>query len=206
MRTHGWSGRVPVNDAEAVARILAATRATIDRRGTATSIADVARELGVTRQTVYRYFSGTEELLSATALDAVEGLLERVMTRLTGITEPDAALVEGIAAVLEELAEDDYVGLLLRADKLSVPVVGGFTSDDARRFARTMVERLEVDWASRGYDDSALDLIAEIVLRTLQSMVLDVMSHRTGAELRPFLDAWTGAAVRELARGDVAAP
>ncbi|ATD72139.1 MULTISPECIES: TetR/AcrR family transcriptional regulator [Gordonia] len=200
MRTHGWSGRVPVNDAEAVARILAATRTTIDRRGTATSIADVARELGVTRQTVYRYFSGTEELLSATALDAVEGLLERVMTRLAGIAEPDAALVEGIAAVLEELAEDDYVGLLLRADKLSVPVVGGFTSADARRFARTMVDRLEVGWAENGYDAHALDLIAEIVLRTLQSMVLDTESHRTGAELRAFLDAWTGAAVRELAR------
>ncbi|GAB85318.1 TetR/AcrR family transcriptional regulator [Gordonia rubripertincta] len=200
MRTHGWGGQVPVNDAEAVARILAATRTTIDRRGTATSIADVARELGVTRQTVYRYFSGTEELLSATALDAVGGLLERVMTRLAGMTSPDAAIVEGIAAVLEELAEDDYVGVLLRADKLSVPVVGGFTSDDARRFARTMVDRLEASWDDHGYDDAALDLIAEIVLRTLQSMVLDAMSHRTGAELRAVLDAWAGAAVRELAR------
>ncbi|MEO9327953.1 TetR/AcrR family transcriptional regulator [Gordonia aurantiaca] len=202
MRTHGWGGRVPVNDAEAVARILAATRATIDRRGPATGIADVARELGVTRQTVYRYFSSTEKLLTATALDAVDGLLTRVLSRLAGITAPDAAIVEGVAVVLEELAEDDYVGLLLRPDKLSVPVVGGFTSDDALRFARTMVERLDVDWTSHGYDADALDFVAEIVLRTLQSMVLDVMSHRSGGELRSFLDAWAGAAIRELAQGD----
>ncbi|MCR5979696.1 TetR family transcriptional regulator [Gordonia jinghuaiqii] len=200
MRTHGWGGRVPVNDAEAVSRILAATRATIDRRGTATSIADVARELGVTRQTVYRYFSGTEELLSATALDAVEGLLARIEARLVGIERPDAALVEGIAAVLEELEQDDYVGLLLRSDKLSVPVVGGFTSDDARRFARAMVERLEVPWSEAGYDADALELITEIVLRTLQSMVIDPASSRSGEEMRRFLDTWAGAAIRELAR------
>ncbi|MBD0861144.1 TetR/AcrR family transcriptional regulator [Gordonia sp. zg691] len=200
MRTHGWGGRVPVNDAEAVSRILAATRTTIDRRGTATSIADVARELGVTRQTVYRYFSGTEELLSATALDAVEGLLARIEARLVGIERPDAALVEGIAAVLEELEQDDYVGLLLRSDKLSVPVVGGFTSDDARRFARAMVERLEVPWSEAGYDADALELITEIVLRTLQSMVIDPASSRSGEEMRRFLDTWAGAAIRELAR------
>ena len=114
MRTHGWGGRVPVNDDEAVARILAATRSTIDRRGSSTSLADVARELGVTRQTVYRYFAGTDELLAATALGAVDDLLDRMAQRLRGMTAPDAALIEGIAAVLEELHEDSYVGLLLQ--------------------------------------------------------------------------------------------
>jgi hypothetical protein len=63
-----------------------------------------------------------------------------------------------------------------------------------------MVDRLEASWTDHCHDDAALDLIAEIVLRTLQSMVLDAVSHRSGDELRAFLDAWTGAAVRELAR------
>ncbi|MGV9791845.1 TetR/AcrR family transcriptional regulator [Gordonia sp. NPDC003422] len=201
MRTHGWGGRVPVNDEEAVARILAATRLTIDRRGAATSLADVARELGVTRQTVYRYFGGTDELLAATAVDAVEGLLERMTARLRGIYEPDTAIVEGIAGVLEELVTDNYVGLLLRADRLSIPVVGEFTSDLARQFAGSVVGRFDVDWASAGYGADELDIITEIVLRTLQSMVLDPGAPpRSGPELRTFLDSWAGAAVRELSR------
>ncbi|WP_168701987.1 hypothetical protein [Gordonia paraffinivorans] len=96
-------------------------------------------------------------------------------------------------------AENDYVGLQLRADNLSVAVVGGFTSDDALRFRRTTVERLDVGWPSHGYEADALDFVAEIAPRTLQPMVLGVMSYRSGGELRSVLDAWAGAAIRELA-------
>ncbi|MBD1319186.1 TetR/AcrR family transcriptional regulator [Gordonia hankookensis] len=203
MRTHGWGGRVPRNDDEATARILAATRTVIDRRGASTSIADVARELDVTRQTVYRYFASTEVLLSATALDAVGALLDRMTERLRGITAADGAVVEGVAGVLEELRDDDYVGLLLRDDRLSVPVVGEITSEIGRVFARSMVDRMDVDWAGAGYADRDLDIVVEIVLRTLQSMVIDPGSPgRSASELREFLDVWMGASIRGL----VAAP
>ncbi|MDL9936466.1 TetR/AcrR family transcriptional regulator [Gordonia sp. ABSL1-1] len=200
MRTHGWGGRPPVTDDEAVARILAATRTTIDARGVSTSLADVARALGVTRQTVYRYFAGTDELLAATALDAVDGLLNRMADRLRGITAPDVAIVDGIAGVLEELAADNYVGLLFRPGHVSLPVVGEITSEMGRQFARSMVDRLDVDWGGEGFGEAELDIVAEIVLRALQSMLLDAGSPpRTGADRRRFLDVWCGAAIRELA-------
>ena len=63
MRSHGWSGNAPASDEEAIDRILDVADAIIAERGSAVRIADVARTLGVTRQTVYRYFPGTEELL-----------------------------------------------------------------------------------------------------------------------------------------------
>ena len=109
MRTHGWAGSVPIDDAEATARILAAARSAIDEHGVATTISDVARTLGVTRQTVYRYFPSTEALLRATALDAVGAFLERIALRVSGIREPDAAVVEGIDVVLQELPDDRYI-------------------------------------------------------------------------------------------------
>ncbi|NED67347.1 TetR family transcriptional regulator, partial [Streptomyces sp. SID10244] len=65
------------------------------------------------------------------------------------------------------------VGLLLRDDRLSVPVVGEITSEIGRVFARSMVDRMDVDWAGAGYADRDLDIVVEIVLRTLQSMVID---------------------------------
>ncbi|MDQ2628798.1 MAG: TetR/AcrR family transcriptional regulator, partial [Actinomycetota bacterium] len=92
MRTRGWGGDVPASDEEAVARILAATRRTIDERGEQTSIADVARTLGVTRQTVYRYFPSTEELLSATAIDGVGDFLDQLAAALAGIADPGNAV------------------------------------------------------------------------------------------------------------------
>lgn len=203
MRTHGWGGNVPVNDEDAVARILAAARETIDRGGPGTGLADVARTLGVTRQTVYRYFRSTDELLSATAIDAVGALLGRIEERLRGITAPDEAVVEGLAVCLAELGDDRYVGLLLRADRLSVPVVGEITSEMARQFARSMVDRMDVDWVGAGYRFAEIEDIIEIVLRTLQSMVLDPgQPPRSDIELRAFLDRWVGAAVRGLPRSD----
>ena len=68
MRTHGWSGSAPATDEEAIARILDAAGKAVDERGADFSIADVARVLGVTRQTVHRYFPSADALLVAAAL------------------------------------------------------------------------------------------------------------------------------------------
>ena len=132
MRTHGWGGNPPLDDDEAVARILVATRGVIDEKGAATNLADVARILGVTRQTVYRYFPSTGELLAATAMDAVGGLLDRIAAKLRNATRPDEAVVHGIVAVMDELAADDYVGIVLRGDQLSLGIVGSSPRRSAR--------------------------------------------------------------------------
>ena len=86
MRRHGWAGNIPVDDDEAVSRIVAAARASIDARGTV-SVSEVAAELGITRQTVYRYFPTLDALLTGTALSAVGGFLDRLAQDLASITE-----------------------------------------------------------------------------------------------------------------------
>ena len=62
MRTHGWGGATPATDEEATERILDAASEAIEERGADIRIADVARTLGVSRQTVYNYFPGTNAL------------------------------------------------------------------------------------------------------------------------------------------------
>ncbi|MFT3901139.1 MAG: helix-turn-helix domain-containing protein [Gordonia sp. (in: high G+C Gram-positive bacteria)] len=197
MRTHGWGGNPPVDDEEAIARILAGTRECIDESGAATSLADVARHLGVTRQTVYRYFPSTGDLLAATAMGAVGGMLDRLTVELAGYTRPDEAVVQGLVAVMSALADDAYIGLVLRGDQLSLPVVGDFTSEVGQGFAREMMGRMAVDWASWGLGEAQVADISEIILRTLQSLVLDD-ERRDRGELAGFLDRWTGAAIREM--------
>ncbi|MFT4127387.1 MAG: helix-turn-helix domain-containing protein [Gordonia sp. (in: high G+C Gram-positive bacteria)] len=202
MRTHGWGGCVPATDDEAIGRILAATREVIDERGAATTLADVARLLGVTRQTVYRYFPSTEALLAATALDATEEFMAGIATRLVGVGEPDVAVIMGVTAVLDTLADDRYMGILLQPGHQSIGAIGQFTSAGARAFARSMVDRMDVDWMGCGYADDDIDLVVEIILRTLQSMIIDPGGDRLSVTDRALLlDRWLGAAVRGLVAG-----
>ncbi|OIN79447.1 TetR/AcrR family transcriptional regulator [Mycobacterium malmoense] len=196
MRTRGWAGNVPATDEEAVTRILEATRRTIDERGEQTSIADVARTLGVTRQTVYRYFASTEELLSATAADGASGFLDQLAEALAGITDPGDAVVEGIAITLERLPGDPYVGLLLRSQRASAFAVT-VTTDTARMFGRSILDRLDVDWA--GFDEQAIEDLIEMILRTLQSFILAPL-EASGDELRRLLRRWIGPAVGAAGR------
>ncbi len=196
VRTHGWAGAAPASDDEAVERILAAASDAIDAHGADISIADVARTLGVTRQTVYRYFPSTDALLVATATNAANGFLDRLADRVAGITDPADAVVEGIATALEWLPNDKHIGLLLGPDRRNAftPAV---TSDVAVEFARTMLGRFDVDWVAAGYTDDDLDELAEHLLRVIQSFVVDPgRPARTGVGLRRYLRRWVAPALQ----------
>lgn len=116
-------GDIPADDDEAVARILTVTRRAIDERGTV-SVSEVASTLGVTRQTIYRYFPTHETLLAATALSSVDGFLDRLAAHLGSITDPTEAVVEGIAYTFEQLAHDKYLGLVFQPGKASAFTAG----------------------------------------------------------------------------------
>jgi AcrR family transcriptional regulator len=195
VRTHGWSGSAPATDEEAIARILEAAGRTIDAKGADFSITDVARTLGVTRQTVYRYFPGTDALLVAAAVHAATDFLDRMAAHLQGITDPQEAVAEGIATALEWLPKDKHIGLLIvpgRADAHTESV----TSDVAVQFANAMLRRFDVDWAGLGFSDADLDQLAEHLLRIIQSFVVDPgRPPRQGVELRDYLKRWVGSAV-----------
>jgi AcrR family transcriptional regulator len=195
MRRHGWSGDVPIDDDDAVARIIDATRHAIDERGTV-SVSEVAQTLGVTRQTIYRYFPTHEALLGATALSSIDGFLNRLAAHLGSIGDPTEAVVEGIAYTFEQLAHDKYLSLVFQPGKASA-FTAGVTSDMAIGFGRSMVQRFEVDWPAAGFSDDKLDELVEVMLRTLQSLIVDPgRPARTGAKLRTFLRDWVAPSVR----------
>src|SRR5215218_5477624 len=172
MRTHGWSGSAPATDEEAISRILEAASRAIDARGADFSISDVARTLGVTRQTVYRYFPSTDALLVAAAVHAASGFLDRLSAHLQGISDPADAVAEAVATALEWLPQDKHLGLLISPGRPN-PHTEDVTSDVALNFAHSMVRRFDVDWAGHGFDDADLDELAEHLLRIIQSFVID---------------------------------
>jgi AcrR family transcriptional regulator len=199
VRRHGWGGDLPSSDEEAVRRILGASRACIDVAGD-TSIAEVARRIGVTRQTVYRYFRTTEDLLAATALDASEQFLERLQWHLgTSPLSPEEAAVEAIAYAIEQLPDEPYMGLLFIPGRVGM-FSRDFTSPTAITLGRAMLERFPVDWGAYGFSNEGLDDLVEHMLRTTQSFVVDPGTPaRQGKDLRDYLTRWLAPSIRERA-------
>jgi AcrR family transcriptional regulator len=201
VRTHGWSGSAPATDDEAIARILDAAGKAIDARGADFSIADVARTLGVTRQTVYRYFPSTDALLVAAAVHAADDFQIRMAGHLRGITDPVEAVAEAIATALEWLPKDKHIGLLIVPGRPTAHTEG-VTSDVALQFANALIRLFDVDWTGLGYTDDDLDELAEHLLRIIQSFILDPgRPPRTGEDLRDYLRRWVGGAVLPSGRG-----
>ena len=193
---HGWRGDPPGSEAEARERIADAAMRCVDRYGPGkTGLSDVARELGVTRQTVYRYFAGTDDLLAAVARSAAGSYLDRLARHLAQVTDPVEVVVEALAFTIERLPEERYLGVLLTVGR-SGQFFAGVTSPAAIEFARSLLERTAVDWQKAGYGHAELGELGEFTLRVLQSLVLDPGTPpRSGSALRGFLRRWVGPAI-----------
>jgi AcrR family transcriptional regulator len=193
---HGWRGDPPGSEAEARERIVGAAMRCVDRYGPGkTGLSDVAGELGVTRQTVYRYFAGADDLLAAVARSAAGSFLDRLARHLARVADPVEVVVEALAFTIERLPEERYLSVLLTAGR-SGRFFAGVTSPAAVEFARSLLERTAVDWEKAGYSRADLDELGEFSLRVLQSLVLDPGTPaRSGPALRVFLRRWVGPGV-----------
>ncbi len=158
-------------------------------------ITDVARRIGVTRQTVYRYFPGTDALLIASAMRSADGFIDRLAEHVGAEKDPVAAMVESIAYAVEHLIGDPQFENLLTQRRDS-GVITSLTSETALSFSRSILHRFNVDWESHGFDEASLDELAELALRTMHSLLLDPgQPPRDGVALRRFVARWLGPAI-----------
>lgn len=167
----------------------------IDRDGPArVRLTDVAKELGVTRQTVYRLFESTEALFDEVAIAAAVEFYERLGASLAEIDDPADVLVEALVHTVERLPSEPYLGEILALNPSSSSKQ--MTGPAASEFARAFLVGLDVEWSSAGFDDHDLDELVELFLRLLQSFSLDPDRHRSSAERRAFLERWIRPMVR----------
>lgn len=200
MRTRGWQGDLPQDEDEARARVLAAARLCVERFGPVkTTLSDVAGELGVTRQTVYRYFGSTADMLAAVAQSGVEDFLDRMELALAGVSTPADAVIEGLLFALEAIPGEPRIGLLLRAGETDF-FSQGVSSSQATQLAHQMLRRMPVDWEESGIDDRALDQLAELVLRLFLSFIQYPFDKvRDTGGLREYLSRWIAPALTRSA-------
>jgi AcrR family transcriptional regulator len=195
MRSRGWAGLTPSSDEEAISRILTAVDEEVAEHGSAIRLADIARRLGVTRQTVYRYFPNADALLIASAMRAVNGFIDQVVDHAGSFNDPVTAVVEAVSFGVVNLVGDPQLEKLLTRRHDGDPVVS-LTSDTAIAFCLSVFQRFDVDWKLHGFDTAALGELAEMTLRTVQSLLTDPgESTRDEVALRRFVAKWLGPAI-----------
>lgn len=199
MGNHGWGGRPPATDDEARQRIIDATAQVIDRRGVAkTSLSDVATELGVTRQTVYRHLGSLNTIVGLVAWQGAEAFVDRMIEHLerVGVRNPAEAVVEGFLFCLRTVPADPRLSLLLQlgdTDAFSRTA----TAPDILDYGAEKLRRFPVDWRAGGVSDADLSGLAEMILRLLISMLQNPFDPpRPEAEVRAFLERWLAPALR----------
>ena len=207
MRTHGWAGALPRDEQQARERILSATRRMMDRRDSP-GIAEVARAVGVSRQTVYRYYATTEQLLDAAALQAVGELVDHLAAHVGEFLEDPRvdhadAMVEVVLWVYLQLRDDPVMVRLVSPGRLGATLTG-LTSPSSVSLGRALLDRMPIDWADLGLDAEQRAGLVEHLLRMLQSLVLDP-GDRTTEQQRDYLSRWLAPAVRALGSGSLAA-
>ncbi|NUR26237.1 MAG: TetR/AcrR family transcriptional regulator [Catenulispora sp.] len=200
MGNHGWGGRPPASEAEARQRIIDATSRCVDRYGAAkTTLSDVATELGVTRQTVYRHFARISDIIGEVAAQGADAFVDRLVAHLQGVTDPAEAVVEGLVFCVRTIPAEPRVSLLLHLGDSDAFGRSATTATTVAYGAR-MLRRYPVDWAAAGVADADLLGLAEIIMRLLTSL-LQHPGHppRDEAQLRALFHRWLAPALRAAA-------
>ncbi len=189
-----WAGRPPADDEEATQRIRDAARRCIDRSGVNVRIAEVARELGVSRPTIYRHYASGQAVLLAVALESIEPLRARVASMDVDLRANPAEVVAEVGCLLFEwLSRDSQLRQLTRFG-------AGAATDDVTSSAAMLLTCGLIERARASFDMSAdadhVDEIAELVTRLVHSMIERpaLAAHRT-SEQGEILRRWITAAV-----------
>jgi len=184
-RTQAWAGDPPTLHAAARERLLDAAVRCVARDGMAgANIAAVATEAGVSRPTVYRYFSDHQALVDATLLHAGRDLSERLGAQLRRLSEPAEMAVEALRFVLREIPQEPVLGAMWREAVLDASSVASITRRPALDWSRHAVQDLV---HAAGWSAEAADEAVEVMLRMLLSLLAAPEPRRSDAALRAFL-------------------
>lgn len=197
MGHHGWQGNPPRTEEEARQRIVAAALTCVGKFGPAkTTLSDVANELGVTRQTVYRYYANLAELLGAVARTGLEDFVDRMQRHLSTFDTPSDVAIESVVYAVQAIPRERHIGALFQAGETEV-FSRDVTSSMAVEVGAGILRRVPVDWSEIGVADEELDGLAEILMRLFVSFLQHPADPpRSEDELRALVRRWLGPALR----------
>jgi AcrR family transcriptional regulator len=143
-------------------RILEAAMQQIGEWGLArTTVEDVARAAGLTRQTIYRYFASKDQLVTALLMREEDRLLEGVKQAFAAHPELEDAMFEGMLFCVRFADEHPLMERLLETDEeVSLPYLttrAGSVVSRAREVIASLIRQKA--WVRAGMVEPVADLL-----------------------------------------------
>jgi AcrR family transcriptional regulator len=154
-----------------------------------TTVEDIARNAGVSRATVYRYFAGgRDQLIIGVLLRELTRFHEGLRKRLTRIPDIGDQLVEIVAFTVEEIRGSDSLVALFASESAGLTAGAAAASELLIKRTATLIRPFLESGDPRvrgGLDEME---VAEWFLRaTLSFVSLEGTPARSGAEQRDYL-------------------
>ena len=165
-----WSGNRPKNETEAKSRVCKAALECLKRLGLEkTSMSDIAKEAGISRPTLYKYFKNKEEVFF-TAIDLeAHTFAESVVKHAKQFATIEERIVETIIYVVEELPKVQNLSFVLDHELAGALRDRAFSDEATLVFSEmTALPLIEIrpDLVDQGVE------ISEIMSRFAISMIL----------------------------------
>jgi len=168
-------------------RIIDAALVCLDRWGLEkTSLHDIAREAGVTRPTVYSYFTNREEVIQAAMIQGGQRFGLKLLAHINQFSTHRERLLEAVLFAYKNMPKEPYLKLVKDAGLANMINEQAITSPEGREICRMLFQ--EILQHDPKYQKE-LDEITEVTTRFLLSLLLVEGSiKRSDKQIREFLE------------------
>ena len=147
---------------------------------------DIAKEAGVTRPTVYSYFSNRDEIIQQALLQSAYLFGAKAIKHLQKFETARERTVEAVVYSLKKLPKEPSLALLKNTDMSNIINNNGLSTPEGQLILRSLFQIILIE---KSFDDNELDEIAEVTARFMLSLLtIKSPKKRNDKELRGFIE------------------
>ncbi|MCG8316491.1 MAG: TetR/AcrR family transcriptional regulator [Pseudomonadales bacterium] len=192
MRASDWAGSPPANQQEAQEILLQGAMVCAREFGiTKINIKRVAEQVGVTRQTVYRYFSSSDAMIAAVSWRVVNDTVGKLEQHVKARKGFENKVIESVLFLSEEIPNNEFLRQYFSANALQIHSMEELFNPMTLQFCVDYLRSLVAGKQSTVEQEQWLFDLAEHLLRTVLLLIV-APSERTATpdKKRKYLQNW----------------
>ncbi|HVK98486.1 MAG TPA: TetR/AcrR family transcriptional regulator [Dongiaceae bacterium] len=192
MRTTDWGGNPPDDETEARQVLLEAALTCVKKYGLdKVNIKRVAEEVGVTRQTVYRYFPSTEALVTAVSFSVGGDVLDGLQQHIGHYSGFEQKVLESVFYLTRKIPNDPFLSQYFSAQSSDSSNVRQVFEAPPLEYSFRAIKSMYSENKVSASEEKWLRSLAEHALRLVLALIMAPSQHtRTDKALRQYLELW----------------